>query len=287
VRRADVVYLNGGVPARVLPAVAAARTGPALRAAGPTAPGQAAPVSRTARRSAQPTPHIVLHIHDMVTRVPPFWRLADVVLAASGAVAGRMRALHPHVVYGPVDPDPPAASAPWGTGDGPVIGFIGRLEPRKGPLDLVRAAPLIRSLAPNARIVIVGDEPYCLAPDYTRQVRASTDVEHHAWVENAPGVMRHLDVLVLPSYEEPFGTVLAEAMAVGTPVVAARVDGLPEVVVDGVTGRLVEPGNPQRLAEAVLDVLAHRERMGGAARTRAERFHAERYVERVERLLAA
>ena len=60
--------------------------------------------------------------------------------------------------------------------------------------------------------------------------------------------MRHLDVLVLPSHQEPFGTVLAEAMAVGTPVVATRVGGLAEVVQDGVTGRLVAPGDPAALA---------------------------------------
>ena len=94
-------------------------------------------------------------------------------------------------------------------------------------------------------------------------------------------------MLVLPSYEEPFGTVLAEAMAVGTPVVATRVGGLPEVVDDGVTGRLVEPGAPDRLAEAVLDVLAHRAEMGDAARERAARFNTADYVERVERLIAA
>lgn len=260
-RSADVVYLNGGVPARVLPAIAAARR--------------------------QDRPRIVLHIHDMVRRVPPFWRWADLVLTASQAVAERMPALRPQVVYGPVDPDPPAAIPPWPTGNGPVVGFIGRIEPRKGPLDLVRAAPTIRAHAPGARVVIVGDEPYGLAPDYTAQVLASAEVEHHGWSDNAPGLMRHLDVLVLPSYEEPFGTVLAEAMAVGTPVVATRVDGLPEVVRDGVTGRLVDPGDPQRLAEAVLDVLARREQMGGAARADAERFHAERYIERVERLIAS
>ena len=99
--------------------------------------------------------------------------------------------------------------------------------------------------------------------------------------------MRHLDVLVLPSHEEPFGTVLAEAMAVGTPVVATRVDGLAEVVDDGVTGRLVAPGDPAQLAAAVLDVLRDRERMGAAAREQARRFDASRYAERVERLLAA
>ena len=58
--------------------------------------------------------------------------------------------------------------------------------------------------------------------------------------------MRHLDVLVLPSRQEPFGTVLAEAMMAGTPVVATRVGGLAEVVHDGVTGRLVAARRSRR-----------------------------------------
>ncbi len=260
-RTMDVVYLNGGVPARVLPAVAAARLG-----------GR---------------PRIVLHIHDMVKRVPPFWRGADRVLAASRAVADRLSGLDAEVVYGPVDPDPPDATPPWADDGAAVVGFVGRLEPRKGPLDLVRAVPAIRARLPHTRVVIIGDEPYGLAPGYTRQVLAADGVEHHPWVANAPGLMRHLDVLVLPSYEEPFGTVLAEAMAVGTPVVATRVDGLPEVVRDGVTGRLVEPGDLQGIADAVVEVLQRRRQMGRAARVHARRFHSERYVERVERLLAA
>ena len=82
--------------------------------------------------------------------------------------------------------------------------------------------------------------------------------------------MRHLDVLVLPSYQEPFGTVLAEAMAVGTPVVATRVGGLAEVVATASTGRLVAPGGPDELAAAVLEVLA-RPRSDGRGRARAAR----------------
>jgi glycosyltransferase involved in cell wall biosynthesis len=262
-RKADVVYLNAAVCGRALPALAGARV--------------------TSGRRRRPL--IVLHIHDMVKRVPPFWRWADVVLAASQAVADRLPGLGATVVYGPVDPDPPAATPPWPTGNGPVVGFIGRLEPRKGPLDLVNAAPMIRAKAPGARVVIIGDEPYGLAPDYTRAVLASDSVEHHPWSANAPGLMRHLDVLVLPSYEEPFGTVLAEAMAVGTPVVATRVDGLPEVVDDGVTGRLVSPGEPEGIAEAVLEVLSRGQEMGAAARLHARRFHADEYVKRVEQLI--
>jgi glycosyltransferase involved in cell wall biosynthesis len=253
---ADVVYLNGGVCGRLLPALPSGR----------------------ARR--------VLHLHDLVSRVPRFWRRADVVLADSRAVADRTPGLAPHVVYGPVHPSPPPADAPWPTGNGPVVGFVGRIEPRKGPLDLVRAAPAIRTGAPGTRVVFVGDDPYGSDRAYTESVISSPEVEHHPWSANAPGLMRHLDVLVLPSYDEPFGTVLAEAMAVGTPVVATRVGGLGEVVDDGVTGRLVEPGAPARLAEAVLDVLAHRTEMGAAARESAARFFVENYVDRVERLIA-
>ncbi len=263
-RGADVVYLNGGVSGRLLPAV-----------------GILTP-ART-----------VLHLHDMVEAASPLWRLADIILADSQAVADRVTTLNPAlgpvVVYLPVDLDPPAAAAPWSPG-GPVIGFVGRLEPRKGVLDLVRAAPAIRAAHPDARIVLIGDEPYGTAPDYTetvlREAHAAA-IDHVPWVDNAPGLMRHLDVLVLPSHAEPFGTVLAEAMAVGTPVVATAVDGLPEVVVDGVTGRLVPPGDPARLAAAIAEVLSRRAEMGAAAREHARRFATEGYVDRVEQLLVA
>ncbi len=254
-RDASVVYLNGTVCGRLLPALPA----------------------RGARR--------VLHIHDMVTRVPQLWRRADVVLTASQAVSDRLGALPSHVVYCPVEEQPVAEVASWADGPGPVIGFVGRVEPRKGPLDLVRAAPAIRRGAPGARLVIVGDDPYATDPAYSRSVLGSPEIEAYPWSHNAPGLMRHLDVLVLPSYQEPFGTVLAEAMAVGTPVVATRVGGLAEVVKDGVTGRLVRAGDPRDLAAAVLDVLAHRDAMGAAAREHAQRFDADRYAERVERLL--
>src|SRR5205807_7616217 len=127
----------------------------------------------------------------------------------------------------------------------------------------------IRREHPSARVVIVGDDPYRSDLAYTRAVRESGDVEHLPWSDNAPGLMRHLDVLVLPSYEEPAGTVLAEAMAVGTPVVATRVHGLPEMVRDGVTGRLVDPGDVDGLAAAVLEVLENRGAMGDAAREHA------------------
>jgi len=249
----DAVYLNGGVPARLLPALAGRRT--------------------------------VLHVHDMVRRVPPHWRAASVVLADSGAVAGRLGGLRAHVVGCPVELEVAPSPPPWPPGDGPVIGYVGRIEPRKGPLDLVRAAPAIRAGAPGARIVIVGDDPYAGDRAYLQAVRGAEGVEQYGWAADAPGIMAHLDVLVAPSREEPFGTVLAEAMAAGTPVVATRVDGLPDTVEDGVSGVLVEPGRPDALAAGVLRVLAHRGQMGAAARAHARRFGADAYADRVGELL--
>jgi glycosyltransferase involved in cell wall biosynthesis len=251
----DVVYLNSTVCGRLLPAL------------------------RGARRT-------VLHVHDIVDRVPRHWHRADVVLADSAAVAERLDGLQADVVYCPIELDPPPADAPWAAGgDGPVIGYIGRIEPRKGVIDLVEAAPAIHAALPGARIVVIGDDPYATDPAYLAAVRASGAVEHLPWTANAPGVMRHLDVLVAPSHQEPFGTVLSEAMAVGTPVVATRVGGLAEVVEDGVTGVLVEPGDPAGIAAGVLRVLAARDAMSAAAAQAARRFGADLYAERVEALI--
>jgi glycosyltransferase involved in cell wall biosynthesis len=255
----DLVYLNGTVSGRLLPGLAGRRT--------------------------------ILHVHDIVDHVPRFWSRADAVLADSGAVAEHLPGLNAHVVYCPVELEVADAPAPWPTDSGaparPVVGFVGRIEPRKGPLDLVHAAPLIRAALPGVRIVLVGDDPYDSAPEYAAQVRAAEGVEHIPWVADGAAVMRHLDVLVAPSRQEPFGTVLAEAMAAGTPVVATRVGGLAEVVADGVTGRLVTPGDPAELAAAVLEVLADRDRMGAAARAHAQQFGADAYADRVERILLA
>ena len=230
----------------------------------------------------------VLHVHDIVDRVPRHWASADVVLADSQAVADRLEGLDAHVVYCPVELDPPPADAPWPAPEAgqPVIGYVGRIDPRKGVLDLVAALPAIRAQVPEARLVIVGDDPGARSPTTSRRCARRRTPSHIAWHDNAPGLMRHLDVLVAPSYQEPFGTVLGEAMAVGTPVVATRVGGLAEVVDDGVTGLLVDPGDPVALAGAVVEVLRRRNGMSSAARQSARRFGADAYADRVEALIA-
>jgi glycosyltransferase involved in cell wall biosynthesis len=253
-RDADITYLNGTVAGRLLPALRGHAT--------------------------------VLHVHDIVDRVPRHWHGADLVLADSKAVGARLDPLDVHVIGCPVELDAEPLPAPWPEHGGPVVGFVGRLVPRKGALDLVRAAPAIRAARPDVRVVVVGDDPYDDEDTaYATAVRASAKVDHVGRVAEAAGILGHLDVLVLPSTQEPFGTVVAEAMAAGTPVVATRVDGLPELVEDGVTGALVDPGDTAALAVAVLEVLERRDELGAAARRRAARFGADAYADRVEDLL--
>jgi glycosyltransferase involved in cell wall biosynthesis len=104
--------------------------------------------------------------------------------------------------------------------------------------------------------------------------------------DDVPEILAALDVLVhVPSAPEPFGRVVAEAMAVGKPVIAARAGGLPEIVEDEVTGLLVPPGDVAATAAALTRLLrdpALRARLGAAGRRQAEqRFDPGMHAERV------
>jgi glycosyltransferase involved in cell wall biosynthesis len=281
----DVAYLNGTVPARLLPALGdgplagAAVRGLRLRA--PADPAVGGPVDvRT-----------IVHVHDMVQRVPRFWGAADALLADSQACATPVAAaLHREVgVTGcPVDLDPPKVMPPWSPDGRPIVAFVGRVEPRKGPLDLITAAEAVRVAVPDARVVVVGDDTYDADPRYARMVDRRADVarvERWPWQAGGPGLLRHVDVLVVPSDREPFGTIAAEALAVGVPVVAGAVDGLVEVVRDGVTGRLVPPHDPLSLAHGIIWALQNGPLLQDDCRASAQRWSLRAVTDRIEAAL--
>ncbi|MCB9381420.1 MAG: glycosyltransferase [Acidimicrobiaceae bacterium] len=159
-------------------------------------------------------------------------------------------------------------------GDEVVVGIVGRLEPQKGVLELLPALPPLLGASPRTRVVLVGDGS--LRPEIERSL-TSLGIAHRVlltgWVERGGEVMPALDVLALPSRWEPFGIVNLEAAAAGVPVVAYAVDGVPEVVADGVTGVLVPPGDSAAFVAALGRLCADRPRraaLGAAGRARLD-----------------
>src|SRR5213080_3633825 len=160
----------------------------------------------------------------------------------------------------------------------PLVGLVANIRGSKGHNVFLEAARQILAVAPRARFVIVGDGVGY--EDVRRRVTAlglAERVTMTGFRRDIPEVMAALDLLVLPSTRsEATSQVIPQALAVGTPVVATAVGGIPEIVKDGVTGRLVPPGEPAALAAAIEDMLtdvgrAHAMAHAGQALVR-ERF---------------
>lgn len=159
-----------------------------------------------------------------------------------------------------------------------VIGTIGRMETVKDQLTLVQAFLHLLRTEPNGRkwlrLAIIGDGS--MREDAIRLLEAA-NAAHLAWLpgerNDISEIMRGLDLFVLPSLREGISNTILEAMASGLPVVATRVGGNPELVVEGETGMLVPPSDPIAMAEAIRSYLHDPDKMvqhGRAGRKRAE-----------------
>jgi glycosyltransferase involved in cell wall biosynthesis len=150
-----------------------------------------------------------------------------------------------------------------------VVGFVGRIEPGKGVLDLVRA---MRGV--DARLVIVGDGPERPSLEAELQLLGIDDrVQLAGERDDVRDLLADADIFVLSSVSEGLPVSVLEAMAAELPVVASRVGGVPELVADGENGFLVPPGNPDELAAAVGRLVEDRDlrrRLGAVGRVRAE-----------------
>ena len=164
------------------------------------------------------------------------------------------------------------------------LATVGRLVTRKGHGNAISALARVVAAGHDAELLVVGgprreDLP---ADETYRQLHAlavaegvADRVEFRGQVaqDELPTVLRSLDVFVCAPWYEPFGIVPLEAMACGVPVVAASVGGLIDTVVDGLTGRLVPPRDPEAIADAVVTLLDHPEQAreyGRQGRLRAE-----------------
>jgi len=181
-------------------------------------------------------------------------------------------------------PDPGSSRRALGLGPGPIVLYVGRLEPLKGIDILIEAMSQLERT--DARLVIVGGDQQA-APE-VRQLRRLTAslgldrrVEFVGAVDQAelPRYYSAADVCVMPSYYESFGLVAVEAMACGTPVIGSRVGGLATTIEDGETGYLIPWRCAEPFAERIDLVLSNdelRRNLGRSARRAMRRFSWER-----------
>ena len=237
-------------------------------------PGRAPRVYRTIERALLPRTDALIAVAEWERR------LAEEEL---GARPGTVRLIRNGVRPCPrVEPAPELVEF---RGDGPLAGMVTALRPQKDPLAAVRAAALLRPAGERRpRLAVVGNGE--LRPDVERLIEALGVGDRVRWFPFEPPAARYLlalDAFVLPARWEALPLSIAEAMRCGVPVVATTVGGVPEMVDDGMTGRLVRPGHALDLARAIDDVLAEEARrrsMSEAARAVAEeRFGVDRMVE--------
>ncbi len=211
------------------------------------------------------------------------------VLAA--APSARVEVVHNAVDLQRFDPesiDRDAARARLGEAGGRrlLLGVVAQLSPWKGQDTAIETLGLLCGEGFDAHLLLIGSAKFVARStrfdneDYVARLReliATAGLEDRvSWLgerEDVPQIIRALDVLLLPSWEEPFGRAAIEAMALGVPVVATDVGGPREIIEDGREGYLVAPRQPSAWARAIARVAQSAD--GGAAMGRAGRERAE------------
>ncbi|HEY1648171.1 MAG TPA: glycosyltransferase [Terracidiphilus sp.] len=169
-----------------------------------------------------------------------------------------------------------------------LVCAVGQICARKGLMDLLQAFAQSCASAPSIHLAIVGRVVFEHEKKYEEQLRhyvAAAKIGDHVHftgeAHDAAAVLRGADLLVLNSLEEPFGLVLVEAMASGTPVLAAKVGGIPEIVTDAVNGWLVEKGDIAGLSRRLVELSQSRGELERAAesayRVTCPQFSLERF----------
>jgi glycosyltransferase involved in cell wall biosynthesis len=263
---------------------------------------------------ARRRPPVVLQIHDRLGGGPASQAVRRTlalgcrdVLAVSRMTADAfdrgLRAPRAHVVPISVDhrrfrlgaSDPAVTRRALGVApDAPLLGEVAQITPWKGQRVAIEALARLRAVRPDAQLLLVGHVAF--ARPGVRYDNAAYLAELQALVrslgvddavhflgqrDDVPAIMAALDLLLLPSWGEPFGTVAVEAMAVGTVPLVGDDGGVAEYVVDGANGRALPPKRPDLWAAAAAELLADPGRLAEMSRRAAEtaaRFTQEAYA---------
>jgi glycosyltransferase involved in cell wall biosynthesis len=226
-----------------------------------------------------------------ITAMAPFERASvDCFIAVSQSVADGNELARRDVRYtvipnfiAPADPGAttPPAEVP-GLPQEPFLLFVGAIARIKGVDVLLRAYAGLEGPPPLVLVGYPGEETELLLRDIPRGVVYLESLRHEAVLE----VWRRSHIGIVPSVSRDSSpTVVLEAMAAGKPIVASRIGGIPDLIEDGVSGMLVEPGDVIALRDALARVLTEpglAERLAAAARTRVRMFTAEAVVPQIE-----
>lgn len=226
-------------------------------------------------------------------------RKTDVIICASESIKKQWendetrRRLK--VIYSPFDmsqvPKMDHASAHNGVktkGDW-VIGIVGRLSEEKRHVDLIDAFKEISPLYPHARLLIVGDG-YLRGKleRYADELAIRNKINFTGFVDTIAEYLEQMDIFVLPSRTEGSPISIMEAMVSGLPVISTKAGGIPEIVVDNETGLLVQPGQPQEIAKAIIRLLSHPDQMRTMGNKGRERimthFHPRHFISKHENI---
>jgi len=209
-------------------------------------------------------PHMVVTVSESVR---------DYLVNGKGIRAGKVVSIPTGVDLKRFDPSTTQETLKPGLGlkDGAlVVGTVAILRRKKGHHILLEAIPGILREVPEAVFVIAGNGPQRDALEKRiGELGVGESVKMLGLRNDIPGVLKGLDLFVLPTLQEALGTSILEASAMGKAVVATRVGGVPEAVRDGVTGLLVPPEDPEGLKAAVVRLLRDndlRKNMGEAGR---------------------
>ena len=247
-------------------------------------------------------PGVVAHLHDALPAGRAGSSIARVVAASSQVVLANSAFTaadfarkggnrgHVEVVDNPIDLDwfdPALIDAAAGRArlnlppNAPLIGVVAQITPWKAQSDAIRALAVARKQHPELMLVIAGDVKFVGAgtrhdnPTYARSLRTLAQhlgvqdaVIFAGEIEDVPALMAALDLVLVPSWEEPFGRVVIEAMAMRTPVLATNVGGPADIITDGVDGLLLAPRRPELWGASLSQLLGQPDRiaaMGQAA----------------------
>lgn len=177
-----------------------------------------------------------------------------------------------------------------------LVGYIGRLEEGKGALSFINSIPMVLAQRDDMKFLIVGDgslfnkiKGKIQGARYRGRVRLSGRITHN----QVPEYLNELKLLVLPSISEGVPSIVSEAMACGTPVLATPVGGVPDLITDGKTGFILEDDSPQCIAKNIIQALEHPklEEISRNARELVEREYSyqamvEKYQDAIDEVMA-